>query len=196
MGVFLSSIQVRSRSRVSTCALYFYNFFYFKIANWIPQLEVQVPFDPVSKRTEAVVEWKGEDRHASFSFQKQKGAFHVCKGAPQVILAMCPDYANIEASVTEKVNSFASRGFRTIGVAMAPSREDQIDFSNGDETKQWTFVGLIPLRDECRPKMREIIRKAFELGVTVKMITGDQTAIARETCRELDMGSVYQPFLF
>jgi len=148
-----------------------------------------VPFDPVSKRTEALVFNK-----------KTNEKLRVAKGAPQVILAMCQNYNLIEKQVTDKVNSYAQRGFRTIGVCSAIAGADEKTcIPEGEKNPlpegevssvKWQFVGLIPLRDECRPRMREIIRKAFELGVTVKMITGDQTAIARETCRELDMGSL------
>lgn len=151
-----------------------------------------VPFDPVSKRTEALVEWHGAPSLSKFDFQKDGVPFRVAKGAPQVVLAMCHDFSSIEEEVTARVNSYASRGYRTIGVAKAmPNLEAKADEgAAGESSKTWQFVGLIPLRDECRPKMREIIEKAFDLGVVVKMITGDQTAIAKETCRELNMGSL------
>lgn len=52
----------------------------------------------------------------------------------------------------------------------------------------WTFVGLLPLFDPPRHDSAETITRALDLGVNVKMITGDQLAIAKETGRRLGMG--------
>lgn len=58
--------------------------------------------------------------------------------------------------------------------------------SSGDP---WQFVGLLPLFDPPRHDSAKTIRRAFNLGVNVKMITSDQLAIGKETGRRLDMGS-------
>src|SRR6266481_5114753 len=87
------------------------------------QQENYVPFDPVNKRTEATI------KDASGK------VFRVTKGAPQVILGL----AKLSAADLEKaqraVNGFASRGYRTIGVAVA----------QGDGP--WAFLGILPLLD-------------------------------------------------
>lgn len=57
----------------------------------------------------------------------------------------------------------------------------------------WTFVGLLPLFDPPRHDSAETIRQALNLGVNVKMITGDQLAIGKETGRRLGMGSNMYP---
>ena len=57
----------------------------------------------------------------------------------------------------------------------------------------WTFVGLLPLFDPPRHDSAETIRRALNLGVNVKMITGDQLAIGKETGRRLGMGSNMYP---
>lgn len=56
------------------------------------------------------------------------------------------------------------------------------------EGTQWIFEGLIPLFDPPRHDTEDTIRRALEMGVKVKMITGDQLAIAKETARSLGMG--------
>lgn len=58
---------------------------------------------------------------------------------------------------------------------------------------QWEFVGLLPLFDPPRHDSAETIRRALELGVNVKMITGDQLAIGKETGRRLGMGTNMYP---
>jgi len=123
------------------------------------------PFDPVHKRTEATV--KGGDG-------KQ---FFVAKGAPQVILQMATDAGEVKPAVEKAVNEFAARGFRSLGVARA------------DEEGQWQFAGVLPLFDPPREQAKATIASARQMGVNVKMVTGDQMAIARETAKQLGMGT-------
>ncbi|KAL0384981.1 UNVERIFIED_CONTAM: Plasma membrane ATPase 1 [Sesamum radiatum] len=57
----------------------------------------------------------------------------------------------------------------------------------------WQFIGLMPLFDPPRHDSAETIRRALNLGVNVKMITGDQLAIGKETGRRLGMGTNMYP---
>jgi H+-transporting ATPase len=111
------------------------------------------PFDPVHKRTEATV--KSADG-------KQ---FFVAKGAPQVILEMAKNAGKVKAAVEKAVNEFAGRGFRSLGVARA------------DEESNWQFAGVLPLFDPPREQAKATIASARQMGVDVKMVTGDQLAI-------------------
>jgi H+-transporting ATPase len=123
------------------------------------------PFDPVHKRTEATV--KGSDG-------KQ---FKVAKGAPQVILQMATNLAEVKPAVEKAVNEFAARGFRSLGVARA------------DQDDKWQFVGVLPMSDPPREQAKSTIASAVKMGVKVKMVTGDQLAIAEEMSHELGMGT-------
>ncbi|MGD0640772.1 MAG: plasma-membrane proton-efflux P-type ATPase [Roseiarcus sp.] len=123
------------------------------------------PFDPVHKRTEATV--KGADG-------KQ---FKVAKGAPQVILALSANAGEVKPAVDKAVNEFAARGFRSLGVARA----------EGDGP--WRFLGVLPLFDPPREDAKATIATAREMGVSVKMVTGDALAIAQETAKKLGMGA-------
>jgi len=123
------------------------------------------PFDPVHKRTEAAV--KDADG-------KQ---FWVAKGAPQVILAMATNASQVRPAVEKAVQDFAGRGFRSLGVAKA------------DEEGQWQFAGMLPLLDPPRADAKDTIANALKMGVKVKMVTGDQLAIAKEMAKTLGMGT-------
>lgn len=123
------------------------------------------PFDPVHKRTEAEV--KGKDGKT----------FKVTKGAPQVILELSPDARDAKEAIDEAVNGFAERGFRSLGVAYAA----------GDG--KWQFQGVLPLFDPPRDDAKATIATARHMGVSVKMVTGDALAIARETAKKLGMGA-------
>jgi H+-transporting ATPase len=124
------------------------------------------PFDPVHKRTEATV--KAGDG----------SVFKVTKGAPQVILALDPDAERINEAITGAVNEFAKKGYRSLGVAR----------SDG-EGKTWKFLGVIPLFDPLREDSKDTVERAEKLGISVKMVTGDQMAIAREVGGQLGLGT-------
>ncbi len=123
------------------------------------------PFDPVHKRTEATV--KDADGKE----------FKVAKGAPQVILELSVNAAQVQPAVEKAVNDFAARGFRSLGVARA----------EGDG--KWQFLGVLPLFDPPRDDAKATIATARQMGVSVKMVTGDALAIARETAKKLGMGT-------
>jgi len=133
------------------------------------QQEKYVPFDPVDKRTEATI------KDASGK------VFRVTKGAPQVILGLAKLAGTDLEKAQQAVNGLAGRGYRTIGVAVA--RDDG----------PWAFLGILPLLDPPRPDSKSTIARAREYGVEVKMVTGDNVAIARQISLELDMGANIQP---
>jgi H+-transporting ATPase len=122
------------------------------------------PFDPVSKRSEARV--RGADG----------GEFRVSKGAPQAILGLMEGGEEAARGVREAIDGFAARGFRSLGVARA------------DGPGAWRMLGVLPLFDPPREDSAETIAEARGLGLEVKLVTGDQVAIAREVARELGLG--------
>jgi H+-transporting ATPase len=124
-----------------------------------------MPFDPVHKRTEATV--KGADGNQ----------FKVTKGAPQVILELAANAEQVKSAVDKAVNEFAARGFRSLGVARAEG--------NG----AWQFRGVLPLFDPPREQAKATIATAREMGVKIKMVTGDALAIARETAAKLGLAA-------
>jgi H+-transporting ATPase len=124
-----------------------------------------MPFDPVHKRTEATV--KGADGKT----------FKVSKGAPQVILALSANAATVKSAVDKAVDDFAARGFRALGVARA------------DGDGEWRLLGVLPLFDPPRVDAKSTVATAAEMGVKIKMVTGDALAIAREMAKTLGMGA-------
>jgi H+-transporting ATPase len=123
------------------------------------------PFDAVRKRTEATV--RGPDGKV----------FRVAKGAPQVILGLAANQEEAAAPVNDAVTRFARRGFRSLGVARA----------EGDGP--WRILGVLPLYDPPRSDSKETIATARRMGVEVKMVTGDQVAIAKEIAAQLGLGT-------
>lgn len=123
------------------------------------------PFDPVSKRTEATAQ------------SREGNTFKVMKGAPQVIFSLAENVESIREAVEQVIAEFAHRGFRSLGVAQT------------DAQGQWQFSGILPLYDPPRSDAQQTLTEMKELGVRVKMVTGDQVAIAQEIAQQLGLRS-------
>ncbi|CAL9181122.1 unnamed protein product, partial [Musa hybrid cultivar] len=135
------------------------------------------PFNPVDKRT-------------ALTYVDEDGNWHrVSKGAPEQIMNLCNCKEDVRKRVHTVIDKFAERGLRSLGVA----RQEVPERSKESHGGPWQFVGLLPLFDPPRHDSAETIRKALDLGVNVKMITGDQLAIAKETGRRLGMGTNMYP---
>ncbi len=113
------------------------------------------PFDPVRKRTEAEIE-KGGER------------FVAMKGAAQVLLGMTQLSDDQTHSVNQTVDQLAAKGYRTLAVGRKTGGAP-LD-----------LLGLIPMYDPPRDDSKQVIADMQNHGVEVKMVTGDNMAIARE----------------
>ncbi|XP_021813582.1 plasma membrane ATPase 1-like [Prunus avium] len=136
-----------------------------------------LPFNPTDKRT-------------ALTYIDKAGKMHrVSKGAPEQILNLAWNRSDIEKRVHSVIDKFAERGLRSLAVAQQEVPAGTKDSPGGP----WEFVGLLPLFDPPRHDSAETIRRALDLGVSVKMITGDQLAIGKETGRRLGMGTNMYP---
>ncbi|XAR49817.1 Proton-exporting ATPase [Bertholletia excelsa] len=136
-----------------------------------------LPFNPVDKRT------------AITYIDSNGNWYRASKGAPEQIVNLCEEKEEIAGKVYAIIEKFAERGLRSLGVAIQEVPEKSKDSPGGP----WKFCGLLPLFDPPRHDSAETIRRALNLGVNVKMITGDQLAIAKETGRRLGMGTNMYP---
>ncbi|KAL0318317.1 UNVERIFIED_CONTAM: Plasma membrane ATPase 3 [Sesamum angustifolium] len=136
-----------------------------------------LPFNPTDKRT-------------ALTYIDGEGKMHrVSKGAPEQILNLAHNKSEIERRVHAVIDKFAERGLRSLAVAYQEVPEGTKESAGGP----WQFIGLMPLFDPPRHDSAETIRRALNLGVNVKMITGDQLAIGKETGRRLGMGTNMYP---
>jgi H+-transporting ATPase len=123
------------------------------------------PFDAKNRRTEAVVEQNGQ-------------RLRVMKGAMLTVAQTCglkpPAIETLEAQVSES----ALKGYRTLAVA------------RGTETGVPALVGLVTLVDPPRPDAKQLIAALRDLGVLVKMLTGDALAVAREIAQGVGLQNI------
>ena len=137
----------------------------------VPQSAIQgfrqtafTPFDPISKRTIAtVVDGAGQTRRYA-------------KGAPQAVAALATPDAQTLRGYQDEVTALATKGERALGVAIS------------EDGASWRLAGLISLSDPPRPDARATIAQARDLGLNVKMVTGDDVAIGDQIAAQLGMG--------
>ena len=139
------------------------------------------PFDASVKRTSAVVHAPGI------------GYVRVAKGALHAVMALAEPGAastRVEVEADAAVHELAGRGVRCMAVGSSgpplPSKE-------AAQAAAVRLVGLLTFLDPPRPDTHETVEKAMAMGVDVKMITGDNAIIARETMRSLGLGTDIVP---
>ncbi|EOA16035.1 hypothetical protein CARUB_v10004164mg, partial [Capsella rubella] len=131
------------------------------------------PFNQVDKRT-------------ALTYIDGNGNWHrVSKGAPEQILDLCNASADLRKNVNSTIEKYTEHGLMSLANVPEKTKE-----SSGDP---WEFIGVLPLFDPPRHDSAKAIRRALDLGVKVKMFTGDSLAIAKETGRRLGMGTNMYP---
>ncbi|KAH9930806.1 plasma-membrane proton-e [Amylocystis lapponica] len=138
------------------------------------------PFNPVDKRTEITY------REESSGKLKR-----VTKGMTGIIIELCTRNKTdeVENKLEADVEEFATRGLRALAVAY----EDVDGDDPEGEGNGFELIGLLAIFDPPREDTKQTIDDAIALGVRVKMVTGDQLAIAKETGRRLGLGDHMYP---
>jgi len=124
-----------------------------------------VPFDAKNRRTEAVVEQNGQ-------------RLRLMKGAVRTVAEACGLQPQAIEALEARVKDSAQKGYRTLAVARGP------------ETGAPALVGLVALYDPPRPDAKQLIATLHDLGVPVKMLTGDALAVASEIARGVGLPNI------
>lgn len=133
-------------------------------------------------RRVAVCPFDHDRRRVSVLVDGPEGRVLVTKGSPEELLTRCRDVpATARALVTDQLR----RGARLLAVATRPAPELQ-DVSPRDE-QHLSLVGLLAFHDPPKLAATAALRKLAQLGVTVKIITGDHPLVATSVCRQLGL---------
>ncbi len=122
-----------------------------------------IPFDPKTRRTEAEMKMANKE-------------FRVMKGSFAVLAQVCGLNDRDKADLETKIDEFAKDGYRTLAVAKAEIKDEP------------ELVGLVALHDPPRNDSKKLIEQLRNLGVAVKMLTGDALPIAKEIARAVGIG--------
>ncbi len=144
----------------------------------------EVPFDFERRRVSILVEGGGRRRL-------------VVKGAPEDILTHAARYEQqgspprpLDAAAREiaetTFNALGNDGYRVLGVAWRDVEPDRQQANIADET-ELTFVGFLAFLDPPKAGAREALTSLAQLGIAVKVVTGDNEQVTRHVCRELGL---------
>ncbi len=140
----------------------------------------EVPYDFLRKRLSIVVAHEG--RHLMITkgaVQSVLAACSVCLGEDDTVGPLDRSRERIEALYAD----FSRQGFRTLGVSFKDVTDDPV-ITKEDETDM-VFAGFIALEDPPRPEAAAIIGQLADKRVALKIITGDNTLIARHLAANL-----------
>jgi H+-transporting ATPase len=121
-----------------------------------------VPFDPKTRRTEATVQFDGK-------------TVDVIKGAVNVVIQLCKLDEQTKKKVQETMDEMAEKGYRSLGVALRENNEAKL-------------IGIVGLYDKPRSDSASLITELKDLGVKVKMLTGDAKPIALQVAKQVGLG--------
>jgi len=144
----------------------------------------EVPYDFIRKRMTVLVD-------------KDGSAMMITKGALEQVLQACTLVENADGSVTdlhtdlEEINrryqEFSSNGWRTLGIAYKPA--GNADVIERDDEKAMTFLGFLVLHDPLKEGIAETVHRLRELGVSLKIITGDNRFVALRAGEQVGLRS-------
>ncbi|KAM0837685.1 hypothetical protein ACQ4PT_061470 [Festuca glaucescens] len=146
------------------------------------------PFNSEKKRGGVAVNGRDSDVHVHW------------KGAAEIVLALCTNWLDVDGSIHEmtpdKANQFkkyiedmAEQSLRCVAFAYRnldpkdiPSEEQRINWQLPDN--DLTLIGIVGMKDPCRPGVRDAVELCTNSGVKVRMVTGDNLQTARAIALE------------
>ncbi|MGE5401913.1 MAG: magnesium-translocating P-type ATPase [Ignavibacteriales bacterium] len=144
----------------------------------------EIPYDFIRKRLSILV-------------SHDNANLMVTKGALQNILAVCTkveardgtisDISSLQVQIQKKFEEFSSNGFRTLGVAYRNIDTDSL--FGKDQESDMTFSGFLVLFDPPKTNIINTIKNLRELGVTLKVITGDNHLVAANVGRQVGLNN-------
>ncbi len=144
----------------------------------------ELPFD-FNRRKMSVIVSNQKDQH-----------FFITKGAVEELVASCTnvlvngvvtpisEFTDLEKFGVEK--ELNRDGFRVIGIAYKEIDKDKKIFSVNDETNL-TLIGFLAFFDPPKSSAAETIKDLRELGVSVKILTGDNEIVTAKICRDVGL---------
>ena len=143
----------------------------------------EIPFDFVRKRMSVIVE------------EKKGKRFIISKGAPEEIIKICSDYdydrksKKLDSKSREKIirqyHTLSSEGYRVLAVAVSnvPKKKayEKVDEQNLE------FLGFIAFLDPPKSDVREVLEEIHDMGIEVKILTGDNEFVTQKVCDEIGL---------
>ena len=144
----------------------------------------EIPYDFLRKRLSILV--AHDDTHSLVTKGALQNVLDVCSKAETAAGAVV-DIALVREKVQQHLEEFSKKGFRTLGVA-CKDMGSATQVSKADEAGM-TFVGFLVLFDPPKPNIVETIASLKSLGVSLKIITGDNRLVAASVSQQMGLSN-------
>lgn len=129
-------------------------------------------FDPSLRISQAIVEDENSKKYL------------IVIGAPEYLINYCSLNQEERSKWLQKFKKYSEDGFRLYALA---SKENGEFIEKNKIIKDLNFLGIAVFRDKVKPTAKEAILKAEQLGVDVKILTGDRAEVARKVALEIGL---------
>jgi P-type Mg2+ transporter len=144
----------------------------------------EIPYDFVRKRL-SIITADVQGKHTL-----------ITKGALDPILSICsslqlgneaqPLEASARTEIDQRYSDWSAQGFRVLGVAVKKMDEAQTSYSRTDEIGL-SFAGFLLFFDPPKTDVEEVINDLARRGVQIKIITGDNSKVARHVAEAVHL---------
>lgn len=144
------------------------------------------PYDFIRKRLSILLTEPQDSIHDG------KGQMVITKGALKNVLSVCTkvemgdgkivDLAQFQDQIQAKYEEYSNQGYRTLGIAYKLGIES---LHESEHESEMIFLGFITLFDPLKPNIVDTINELKELGVNLKIITGDNRLIAANVVSQI-----------
>lgn len=126
------------------------------------------------------------NKMASFSvIKEEEHLFFIVKGSFHSVLEMSKDFKQKE-EISSTVSELGKKGYRVIAVAAKKIKEEKDKDYEWNLAKDLTFAGIVVLADQPKADARKALDNLENLGIKLKLITGDNEIIAEKVCKDVD----------
>lgn len=143
----------------------------------------EIPFDFSRRRASVVAQNHGE-------------RVLISKGAPEEIFSICtacqredksvPFTADVKKTVREEYDVLSKDGFRVLAVAHKALSDKKAIYGK-DEERDMVFFGFMAFYDPPKATAAEAVKDLEELGIEIKIITGDSALLTKKICRDIKL---------
>jgi len=132
----------------------------------------ELPYDFSRKRLSVLVEEVGVVRM-------------ITKGAFDKVLEVCSETGDHKDAVRERYEQLSGEGYRVLGVAYKNMAGKEMSL---EDEREMVFAGMLVFSDELKPDIARTLRELQGLGVSLKIITGDNELVAAHVSKDLGIG--------
>jgi Mg2+-importing ATPase len=142
----------------------------------------EIPYDFTRKRLSILVSKSGTN-------------LMITKGALPNILEICSiaeaepgktvDISEVKERIDQKFEEFSQKGLRTLGVAYREMGQQKT--IKKEQEKDMTFLGFLFFFDPPKPDISKTIQSMEQLGISLKIITGDNKFVAASISQEIGL---------